>query len=83
MTLSKEHQKQGYRIYMDNFFNSPTLLEALYRKETYSTGTLSLNRVGIPADVPQLNHSIWKVLEERENCLHRMEGHQVRYRGNN
>lgn len=68
---------------MDNFFNSPTLLEDLYRKETHSTGTLSLNHVGIPADVSQLNHSIWKVLEERENCLHRMEGHQVRYSGNN
>jgi hypothetical protein len=43
--LTRNYHNKGHHIFMDNFFNSPQLLEALLRQKTYGCGTviLSLN----------------------------------------
>ena len=42
---------QGYSVYFDNLYTSPTLLHALKEKKFSATGTLRTNRRGIPSSV--------------------------------
>ena len=39
---------KGHRVYMDNYYTSPELLEELYFRETYACGTVRNNRKGMP-----------------------------------
>ena len=39
---------KGHHIYMDNYYSSPELFSELYYRETYSCGTVRLNRKGLP-----------------------------------
>ena len=60
MDLSKSHHNQGYRIYMDNFYTSPVLIDDLYQMGTHGTGTLKTNRTGVPDEVCELNRTLSK-----------------------
>ena len=35
-------------VYFDNFFNSPKLIDELFKRGTYSTGTVRSNRKNMP-----------------------------------
>ena len=48
ITLSTILENQGYHLYFDNFFTSPTLVEALYNKGILACGTVSERRRGFP-----------------------------------
>ena len=54
MKLASPFLDQGYRIYMDNFYTSPVLLEDLFEKGTYATGTMAKNRKGFPEEVKEM-----------------------------
>lgn len=45
---------QGYLLYCDNFFSSPALFRDLEHDGIYATGTLRVNRRGVPKAVTQL-----------------------------
>lgn len=38
----------GRHIYMDNYYSSPELMMELFDKKTYATGTVRVNRKGLP-----------------------------------
>ena len=46
---------KGHRIYMDNYYTSPELLEELYFRETYTCGTVRNNRKGMPITMKAMN----------------------------
>ena len=45
---------QGRVLYMDNYYNSPTLAKLLYQQQTHVVGTLRMNRKGVPKDLAKL-----------------------------
>ena len=49
---------QGYSVFFDNLYTSPTLLHFLKEKGISCTGTLRTNRRGIPASVVQLKNAL-------------------------
>ena len=53
MTLANECDvlDKGYRIYFDNYYTSPELLEELLARNTSSCGTVRSNRKGLPVAV--------------------------------
>ena len=48
--LSRPYHNKGHHIFMDNFFNSPQLLEGLLRQRTYGCGTLRLTLKDMPEE---------------------------------
>ena len=42
---------KGHHLYIDNYYSSPELADELYSRDTFVTGTLRLNRKGIPLAV--------------------------------
>ena len=48
MALMQPYLNQGYHLYLDNFYTSPELLENLFTQGTPATGTVKLNRSGVP-----------------------------------
>ena len=48
---------KGHHVYMDNYYTSPELFSELYYRETYSCGTVRLNRKGLPNAVKKQNCS--------------------------
>ena len=40
---------QGYHLYCDNFYSSPTLFKDLFDKGCFATGTVRENRIGFPS----------------------------------
>ncbi|KAK9716803.1 Transposase IS4 [Popillia japonica] len=51
MHLLEEKLDAGHSIYLDNYYNSYCLAHQLLSRETYSTGTLRLDRKDCPTDV--------------------------------
>ena len=51
---------QGYQLYCDNFYSSPTLFQALLSLEIRATGTFRTNRKEIPSDVLSLKSHLEK-----------------------
>jgi hypothetical protein len=49
--LLEERLDVGHSVYMDNYYNSIGLSEYLMRRNTHSTGTLRVNRKGIPTSI--------------------------------
>jgi len=45
---------QGRVLYMDNYYNSPTLAKLLYKQKTHVVGTLRMNRKGMPKNLAKL-----------------------------
>ena len=48
MRLMAPLLNQGYRLYIDNYYTSPVLLQEFYYKKTVACGTLRSNRKGVP-----------------------------------
>ena len=46
---------KGHRVYMDNYYTSPELLEELYFREKYACGTVRNNRKGMPITMNSMN----------------------------
>lgn len=49
MGLMEGYLNQGRKLYMDNWYNSPTLFMWLHDQGTQAAGTLRLTRKGVPA----------------------------------
>ena len=49
---------QGYKVFMDNFYTSPSLVAALLSVEIFATGTLNTSRRGVPPKVLQLKAAL-------------------------
>ena len=54
MELYKPFQFQGYFAFFDNFYTSPELLKTLKERGIAATGTLRINRRGVPDAVKEL-----------------------------
>jgi hypothetical protein len=48
LKLVKDYENLGHIIYMDNFYSSPELFDALKSKNTGACGTVRLNRKNLP-----------------------------------
>ena len=59
VSLMKPYYLQGYSLYIDNFYTSPTLVTDLY-KDIHCTGTLDCTRRGVPAQVHALKKDLSK-----------------------
>ena len=56
MKLVQPFLFQGYELYCDNFYTSPTLLSDLLQLEVVATGTLNANRRGVPKEVLEMKN---------------------------
>ena len=54
MQLVQPFVYQGYKLYFDNFYTSPTLLNDLVQYDIVATGTLNVNRKEVPKEVPAM-----------------------------
>ena len=63
MEQMEPYLNQGYHLYLDNFYTSPELLEHLFLYCTPATGTVKLNRTGIPPCM--LNVQEWAKYHKR------------------
>lgn len=70
MTLANKCQllDKGHRIFFDNYYSSPELLEELLHRNTSSCGTVRSNRKGLPIAVTKAN------LKPGETCFRRSVG---------
>ena len=53
MNKTKPYHRKFYHVYIDNFFNSPALLEDLLMEKTLACGTIRTNRKGLPKQSKQ------------------------------
>ena len=67
MDLLEPFWFQGYEVYTDNFYSSPTLFEALLALEIRATGTLRTNRIGVPSAVVAVQRALEKKEAKRGN----------------
>lgn len=58
ISLLQDYLSQGYSLYIDNFYTSPTLVTDLYGLGVHATGTLECSRVGVPNEIK----------EQKRNC---------------
>ena len=74
MSLMQDYLSQGYSLYIDNFYTSPTLVSDLYDLgvHVHVTGTLDCTRTGVPAEIPSLKKQMAK------KSIKRGEGAYVR-----
>lgn len=75
MNLLQPFTFQGYQLYCDNFYSSPTLFEDLQSVEIAATGTLQKNRRGEPASVKQIHEALSR------SDVPRGTGHYIREKG--
>ena len=54
VSLMQDYLSQGYSLYVDNFYTSPTLVSDLYDLGVHVTGTLDCTRTSIPAEIASL-----------------------------
>ena len=43
----------GHHVYFDNYYNSPNLIELLYKRKTHACGTVRKNRKSLPLALTQ------------------------------
>ena len=49
---------EGYQLYCDNFYSSPTLIDDLRDVGIHATGTVQKNRRGVPSSMKQLHDAL-------------------------
>ncbi|KAG8240777.1 zinc finger protein [Homalodisca vitripennis] len=59
---------KGFHIFVDNFFTSVRLAKALYTKCTHLTGTIRMNRKGVPQEI-KTNYTIGERKYKRKNSM--------------
>ena len=62
--LMANYLDQGYSLYVDNFYTSPTLAIDLLAHKTHITGTLDRTRVGVPDEVQEM----YEKMKARSSC---------------
>lgn len=55
LEIFKDYLGKGYKLFMDNFYNSVTLCRFLKRQKTDVVGTFNRRRVDCPRDIKTLN----------------------------
>lgn len=60
VSLMEPYSLQGYSLYIDNFYTSPTLVTYLYKNGIHCTGTLDCTRTGVPSQVHHLKKDLAK-----------------------
>lgn len=53
--LIEPYLDKGYRLYVDNFYSSPSLFQDLYARNTLASGTVIENRKGMPLELRKKN----------------------------
>ena len=51
MRLMQSYLNKGHHLFMDNYYNSLPLSNKLLSKKTHVTGTLRINRKGLPQEI--------------------------------
>lgn len=69
---------KGYHVYMDNYYNSPELLDTLYLRDTAGCGTLRSNRKEIPEAVKRAKLREDEAIYRRRNSLLVVKYHDKR-----
>ena len=64
--LSERFHNQGYRLFMDNFYNNVKITEELYDNKTHTVGTLRMNR-----GAPQVLKEFAKNKQPRNSLMYR------------
>ncbi|KAG8254840.1 zinc finger protein [Homalodisca vitripennis] len=59
---------KGFHLFVDNFFTSIRLAKSLYEKFTHITGTIRMNRKGIPLEMKE-NYTIGQRKYKRKNTM--------------
>ena len=75
LSLIQPFTYQGYQLYCDNFYSSPTLFEDLRKVDIAATGTVQKNRRGIPTSVKQLHDALSR------SDVPRGTGYYIRHEG--
>ena len=65
MELVAPFEFQGYELFTDNFYSSPSLFDALLEVGIRATGTLRTNRTGVPESVVQVKQELMKTKTAR------------------
>ena len=60
MKLVAPFEFQGYELFTDNFYSSPSLFDALLEVGIHVTGTLCTNHTGVPESVVQVKQELMK-----------------------
>ena len=55
MDMTKGFENQDYHIYMDNYYTTVNIMNLLYDKQIYSTGTIKKNSKKLPNKEAILN----------------------------
>ena len=58
MSLVSPLLYQNYRLYCDNFYSSPVLFHSLLQQGITATGTLKVDRRGVPSDVAIMKNAL-------------------------
>lgn len=58
MELVQPYRFQGYELYCDNFYSSPSLFADLYNDGIFATGTLRTDRKGVPGRIKKLKMAL-------------------------
>ena len=77
MNLIQMYPHQGYFLFMDNFYTSPTLVKDLKDRDIWSTGTLRINRKDIPESVLQLHKAMKRSDVPRGTGYYVRDGQEV------
>ena len=65
MELVAPFQFQCYELFIDNFYSSPSLFDALLKVGIRATGTLCTNCAGVPDSVVQFKQELMKTKTAR------------------
>ena len=71
-SLMTDYLDQGYSLYVDNFYSSPTLATDLFDHKTHITGTLEKKRKSVPDKVKEM----YDIINDKDS--HRGDGFYVR-----
>ena len=58
LSLMQDYLSQGYALYINNFYTSPTLVADLYNLCVHVTGTLDCTRIGVPTEISSLKKQL-------------------------
>ena len=58
--IIKPYHFQGYELFKASFYMSPTLMEELMKLGIAATGTMNVNRKGVPSEIVQMHAAVKK-----------------------